>query len=49
MEEMRNACKILVRKSEGRDNLEDLYLKEVGWEGMDLIHMAQLRTTGRLL
>jgi hypothetical protein len=45
-----NAYKILIRKLEGRDHLEDLdlygkimNLKDTRWEGMDWIHLAQDR------
>jgi hypothetical protein len=59
MREMRNAYIILVRKPEGKkplgrcrnrwdDNIK-LYLREIGWEGMDWICMAQEGTSGILL
>jgi len=51
MEEMRNAYNILVGKSEGKRRLgrprrrwEDnirIVLMELGWEGVDWIHLAQ--------
>jgi hypothetical protein len=51
--EMRNAYKILVRRPEGKRSLgrhrhrwEDnirMDLREIGWEGMDWIHLAQDR------
>jgi hypothetical protein len=49
---MKKAYKILVRKPEGREHLEKpkcrwedtrLDLKEVGWEGVDLMHLAKVR------
>jgi len=50
MGEMRNACKILVRKPEGwrplgrpRHRWEDnvrMYLREIGWENVDWMHLA---------
>jgi hypothetical protein len=53
MEEMRNAYLILVRKPEGKrplgrprrryeDNIR-MDLREIGWEGVDWIHLAQDR------
>jgi len=53
MGEMRNAYEILVGKSEGKcpvgrsrhrckDNI-GMNLREIGWEGMDWIHMTQDR------
>jgi hypothetical protein len=44
--EMRNVHKILVRKPEKKrpcrwnDNMK-MYLREIGWEGVDWIHLAQ--------
>jgi hypothetical protein len=53
MGEMRNAYKILVRKPEGKrllkrprlrwDGNVTLDLGEIGWEGVDWIHLAQDR------
>jgi hypothetical protein len=50
---MRNADKILVRKAEGkrplgrptrrRDDNIRMDLREIGWEGVDWIHLAQDR------
>jgi hypothetical protein len=59
MGEMRNAYKILVRKPEGRrargrprrrweDNIR-MDLKEIGWEGVDWMHLAQYRDQWRTL
>jgi hypothetical protein len=55
---MRNACKILIRKPEGkrprgraRCRCEDniiMDLREIGWKGVDWIHLAQGRTSGGL-
>jgi hypothetical protein len=53
----RNVYKILVRKPDGIDHLEDLYVggnikmehKEVGQEGIDWIHLAQDRNKWRAL
>jgi hypothetical protein len=53
IEEMRNAYKILVGKPEGKrpcggpryiweDNIR-MDLREIGWEGVDWIHLAQDR------
>jgi hypothetical protein len=53
MGEMRNACRILVRKPEGRrplgsprcrwlDNIK-MDLREIGWNGIDWIDLAQDR------
>jgi hypothetical protein len=43
MGEMRNAYKILVRKSEGKswENNFRMYLREIGWEVVDWMHLAQ--------
>jgi hypothetical protein len=59
MKEMRNAYKILVGKPEGkrpfgtlRRRLEDnikMYLREIGLEGVDWIHLAQKRNRWRAL
>jgi hypothetical protein len=52
MWEKRNAYRILVGKPEGRprrrwaDNIK-MYLKEVGWDGMDWIDLAQDRDRWR--
>jgi hypothetical protein len=46
---MRNVYKILVRKPEGKRLLRrpkcrwDCNIREIGWEGMDWIHLAQGR------
>jgi hypothetical protein len=56
MEEFRNACKILIRKPEGKRPLgrqrrrwEDMRMcvRELGWEGVDWIHLAQDRDQWR--
>jgi hypothetical protein len=51
MEDKRNAHSVLVAKSEGKKSLEiprctcedtiKTYLTDIGWEGMDWIHLAQ--------
>jgi hypothetical protein len=51
--EMRNAYKVLVRKSEGKrplgrprykwGNDVRMDLREIGWEGVDWMHLAQDR------
>jgi hypothetical protein len=55
---MRNACKILVGKPEGRDHLEDLGvdgktirldLRQIRWEGVDWMYLAQDRNQCRVL
>jgi hypothetical protein len=53
MGEMRNTCKILVGKPEGKRSLkrsrhiwEDnirIYLREIGWEGVNWIYLDQER------
>jgi hypothetical protein len=53
MKEMRNVYKILVEKSEGKtllgrprcrwENNIEMYLKEIGWKGVDWMHLAQNR------
>jgi hypothetical protein len=49
MEDRRIACRVLVEKCEGRENLEVLVydvkmdLQEVGWEGMGWTDRAQDR------
>jgi hypothetical protein len=59
MEEKRNAYRILVGKAEGRrslgkprhrwaDNIE-MDLREIGWDGMDWIDLAQDRGQWRAL
>jgi hypothetical protein len=59
MGEMRNACKIFVRKPEERrqlgrprrswvDNIR-MDLREIEWEGEDWIHLAQMRDQWRAL
>jgi hypothetical protein len=49
MGEKRNACRILVGRSEGKRPLERprhrwmniiIYLREIGWDEMDLIDLA---------
>jgi hypothetical protein len=55
----RNACRILVGKPEGKRPLgiprlrwvdnNKMDLREIGWDGMDLIDLAQDRDHGRLL
>jgi hypothetical protein len=53
MGEMRNVYKILVAKSEGKrplgrtkrgweDNIR-MHIREIGWEGVDWMHLAQDR------
>jgi hypothetical protein len=54
---MRHAYKVVVGKPERRDLSEDIgvdgriilewILKEIGWEGMDCIHLAQDRCQWR--
>jgi hypothetical protein len=57
MGEMRNACNIFVGKPEGKrafgrhrrgrkDNIR-MALREIGWEGVDWIHLAQYRDKQR--
>jgi hypothetical protein len=57
--EVRNAYSIFVGKSEGKrplgkprrrweDNIR-MYYREIGWEGVDWIHMAQVRDQWRAL
>jgi hypothetical protein len=51
--EMRDACKMVVGKPEGkrqlgrcrrrRDNNSEMNLREIGWEGVDWIHVTQDR------
>jgi hypothetical protein len=44
--EIRNAYKILVRKPEGRDHGRSrcrMDFREVGWESVDRVHLAQDR------
>jgi hypothetical protein len=59
LEEKRNAYKILVRKSDGKrplgrprrrwvDNIK-MDLREIGWDGMDWIDLAQGRDQWRAL
>jgi hypothetical protein len=53
MEERRGACRVLVGKPEGKmplvmrrhrwDDIIQINLKEIEWEGMDWIQMAQDR------
>jgi hypothetical protein len=59
MGEKRNACRILVRKPEGRRPLRrprrrwvnniKIYLREIGWDDMDWIGLAQDRDQWRAL
>jgi hypothetical protein len=58
MEEKRNACRVLMGNPEGKRPLgrsgcrwEDIKvdLREIGWGGMDLIHLAQDRDQWRAL
>jgi hypothetical protein len=59
MGENRNACRILVGKPEGRRPLRRLRrrwvgnikmdLREIGWDGMDWIYLAQNRDQWRAL
>jgi hypothetical protein len=50
---MRNACKILVEKPEGRElethkrRREDMDLREIGWRDVDCIVQAQVREQQR--
>jgi hypothetical protein len=59
MWEKRNACRILVGKPEGKrslgrpkrrwvDNIK-IYLRALGWDGMDRIDLAQDRENGGFL
>jgi hypothetical protein len=59
MEENRNACRILVGNPEGKrllgrprrrwvDNIK-IYLREIGWDGMDWIDLAQDKDQWRAL
>jgi hypothetical protein len=58
-EEMGNAYKILIGKPEGKRQLERsrrrwediirMELREIGWESVDLIHLAQYRVQWRTL
>jgi hypothetical protein len=46
MGEVRNTCKIFVRKPQGRDHLDDsirmdLTKKKGGWDGVDWMHLVQ--------
>jgi len=58
MREMRNAYKILVKKPEGKkplgrsrrrweDNIS-MYIREIGWEGVNWIHVTQDRVQWRI-
>jgi hypothetical protein len=57
--EKRNAYRILVGKPEGKRRLgrrrrrwvenTNMDLREIGWDGMDLIHLAQDRCQWRVL
>jgi len=59
MGEMRNAYYVLVGKSKGKRTLgrrrrrwEDnirMGLREIGWQSVDWIHLAQIGTNGGLL
>jgi hypothetical protein len=59
MEEIRNAYRILVGRLEGRrplgrprgrlvDNIK-MHLREIGWDGIDWIDLAQVRDQWRAL
>jgi hypothetical protein len=55
MDDMRNAYKILVGKSEGKRPLgrprrrwEDI-IRHMGWEGVDWIHLTEDRPNGGFL
>jgi hypothetical protein len=59
MGEKRNVCRILVRRPEGKrtlgrprrkweDNIK-IDLREIGWDGMDWIDLAQDRDQWRIL
>jgi hypothetical protein len=59
MVQKRNACRVLAGTSEGNrplrilrcrweDNIK-MVLKEIGWDGMDWIHVAQKRDQWRAL
>jgi hypothetical protein len=59
MVEMRNSYSILVGKPEGKrplgrhrqrweDNIR-MNLREIGWEGVDWVHLLRTGTSGRLL
>jgi hypothetical protein len=56
---MRNAYRILIERPEGKrplrrlrrrwdDNIR-IELREIGWEGVDWMHVAQVGTSGGLL
>jgi hypothetical protein len=45
---VRNAYKIWVGKPEGLEDNIVMYLREIGWEGMDWVHL-RLGTCGGLL
>jgi hypothetical protein len=52
MGEKRNACRILVGKPEGRPRWVDdikMDLREIGWDGMDWINLAEDRELWRAL
>jgi hypothetical protein len=59
MEEMRNACNILVGKLKGMRPLRrprcrweantGMDFKEIRWEGVDWLHLAQIGTSGGFL
>jgi hypothetical protein len=50
MPERRNAYNISVRKPEGKKPLrKPTHIREIGWEGVDWIHLAQDWTSGGLL
>jgi hypothetical protein len=60
MGEKRNACRILVGKPEGKrplgrprrrrvDNINKMDLREIGWDGMDSIDLAEDRDRWRAL
>jgi hypothetical protein len=51
MGRMRNKCNVLVGKPSFRPRWDDFRMdrRERGWEDVDWIHVAQVRTTGMLL
>jgi hypothetical protein len=49
MEEKRNACRILVGKPEGKRPLGKMDLRDIGWDDVDWIGLAQDRDQCRAL
>jgi hypothetical protein len=54
MGQKREACRILLGKPEGKRHWEDqdnieMDLREIGWDGVDWIDMAQVRDQRRAL